>query len=698
MCGLVGFLGGVAGASGDDAVLRSMADQLILRGPDDEGYWSDTGQRIGLGHRRLAIVDLSPAGHQPMASASGRYVIAFNGEIYNHLDLRRELEKTGLPRRDAPRNDETARIDTSASPSRNDDLSGLPRFTRNDKADVSSRGQNGRGDPVEWRGHSDTETLLAGIEAWGLEATLKKSIGMFAIALWDRETNTLTLARDRMGEKPLYYGWQGSGEQLVFLFGSELKALKAHPAFVAEIDRGALCLLLRHNYIPAPYSIYQGIAKLEPGCLLSVSLAQPEPQIWKYWDMVDVARAGVAQPFSGTADEAVDALDMLTRDAVRQQMMADVPLGAFLSGGIDSSTVVALMQSQSSRPVKTFTIGFNEQGYNEAIHAKVVANHLGTEHTELYVTSGQAMDVIPRLPGLYCEPFADSSQIPTFLVSQLARQHVTVSLSGDAGDELFCGYNRYLLTQRMWKKLSSVPAPLRSLAAKALTTLSPDAWDNLAHLIPGASRWSMLGDKLHKGAAVLSSRSVDQLYLGMVSHLDHPADWVIGGHEPATRLTGLRPDLDDFNEVQQMMLLDSISYLPDDILAKLDRAGMGVSLEGRVPFLDHRVVAFAWSLPLEYKLREGQSKWPLRQVLYRYVPRELIDRPKMGFGVPLHDWLRGPLRDWAERLLDEARLHREGYFYPAPIRQMWAEHLSGKRNWMARLWCVLMFQAWLEEQ
>lgn len=646
MCGLTGFLGGNA----DAAVLQSMADQIYLRGPDDGGYWSDAAQKINMGHRRLAIVDLSPAGHQPMLSAQGRYVIAFNGEIYNHLDLRRELDG----------------IDCHASLA------------------------------MTWRGHSDTETLLAGIEAWGLEATLKKCIGMFAIALWDSVENKLTLARDRMGEKPLYYGWQGEGAQRVFLFGSELKALKAHPDFSADIDRGALCLLLRHNYIPAPHSIYKDIYKLEPGCLLSVSLMESEPVHSQYWDMVSVAKAGVAQPFSGTADEAVDALESLAKDAVRQQMMADVPLGAFLSGGIDSSTVVALMQAQSSRPVKTFTIGFNEPGYNEAEHARAVASHLGTDHTELYVTPSQAMDVIPRLPELYCEPFADSSQIPTFLVSQLAKQHVTVSLSGDAGDELFCGYNRYVLTRRLWKSLSAVPAPLRVLAAGGITALSPDAWDKLAHLIPGGTRWSMLGDKLHKGARVLASRTVDQLYLGMVSHLENPADWVIGGQEPATRLTGLRPDLEGMGEVEQMMLLDAISYLPDDILAKVDRAGMGVSLEGRVPFLDHRVVEFAWRLPLEYKLRDGQSKWPLRQVLYRHVPRELIDRPKMGFGVPLHDWLRGPLREWAEALLDEVRLQREGYFHPAPIRQMWAEHLSGKRNWMARLWCVLMFQAWLE--
>ena len=656
MCGLAGFIDGSSASptGGWPILLRRMGDAIRHRGPDDSGVWIDEHAGVGLVHRRLSILDLSPAGHQPMVSASRRFVMTFNGEIYNHLELRGLLEGGG------------------------------------GRASIAMTATGG------WRGHSDTETLLAGIEAWGVEATLKKSIGMFAIALWDRQTHTLTLARDRMGEKPLYFGWQRCGNERVFLFGSELKALKAHPAFAADIDRGALCLLLRHNYIPAPYSIYQDISKLEPGCLLTVSLAQPEPKIWNYWDTVKVASAGVAQPFAGTANEAVDALEVLVKDAVRQQMMSDVPLGAFLSGGIDSSTVVALMQAQSSRPVKTFTIGFNEGGYNEAVHAKAVARHLGTEHNELYVSSQQAMDVIPHLPSLYCEPFADSSQIPTFLVSQLARDYVTVSLSGDAGDELFCGYNRYQITEKLWHKLALVPAPLRALVAKGITALSPTAWDSLAGAIPGAGRYATLGDKLHKGAGVLASATVDDLYLGMVSHQRSPADWVICGQEPATHLTGLRPELAGLGTVERMMALDAISYLPDDILVKVDRAGMGVSLESRVPFLDHRVVEFAWSLPLNYKLREGQTKWPLRQVLYRYVPRELIDRPKMGFGVPLDDWLRGPLRDWAEELLDEARLAREGFFHPAPIRQIWAEHLSGRRNWMAQLWNVLMFQAWLE--
>lgn len=671
MCGFAGALGSIREVQADTA--RKMADTLVHRGPDDAGVWIDADEGIALAHRRLAVLDLSPAGHQPMCSASGRYVIAFNGEIYNHLELRKELGKfSGAPNVKLP-------LTPALSP--------------------QGRGNEcGGSGEIHWRGHSDTETLLAGFEAWGVDATLRKSIGMFAIALWDRQTRQLMLARDRMGEKPLYFGWQGEGERRSFLFGSELKALKAHPAFSAGVDRGALCLLLRHNYIPAPYSIYQGIAKLEPGCLLSVSLDQPETKIWKYWDMLEVARTGTRHPFVGAPDEAVDVLEKLAKDAVRQQMMADVPLGAFLSGGIDSSAVVALMQAQSSQPVKTFTIGFNEQGYNEAEHAKAVAHHLGTEHTELYVTPQQAMDVIPRLPGLYCEPFSDSSQIPTFLVAQLARQHVTVSLSGDAGDELFCGYNRYQMTHSLWRKLSAVPKPLRALAAKGIVSISSGNWDRAARFLPGMARYSSVGDKLHKGAQVLVSRTSDELYLGMVSHLSDPAEWVIGGKEPPTKLSRHHSDIEGLNEVERMMALDAVSYLPDDILVKVDRAAMGVSLESRVPFLDHRLVEFAWSLPLDYKLRDNQSKWPLRQVLYRHVPRELVDRPKMGFGVPLHDWLRGPLCDWANTLLDEGRLQREGYFHPAPIRQKWAEHLSGKRNWAYLLWNVLMFQAWLEAQ
>lgn len=643
MCGLTGYL-----IKNTDTplleMLREMAGAIVHRGPDSYGYWADAQAGIGLAHRRLAIVDLSPAGAQPMASVSARYVLAFNGEIYNHLHLRNTLQSEGK---------------------------------------VVS----------DWRGHSDTETLLAGFDAWGIEATLEKCIGMFAIAVWDKQTQTLTLARDRLGEKPLYYGWQGQGSRAAFLFGSELSALRQHPAFAADINRDALALYMRHNCIGGVQSIYSGIYKLAPGHMLTVSLAAQHPVVRAWWSAAAVARQSVAQPFSGSPDEAVNALEALLRDAVGQQMMADVPLGAFLSGGIDSSTVVALMQAQSSRPVRTFSIGFHEAGYNEAEHAKAVAQHLGTDHTELYVTAQQALDVIPKLPSLYSEPFADSSQIPTFLVSQLARQHVTVSLSGDAGDELFCGYNRYQMTEGLWGKLSRIPRPLRQMIAGLITALPPTTWDKLGAVLP----MSRVGDKLHKGAAVLGSHSVADLYRGMVSHWDDPASVVLCATEPASVLTGTAPNLQGLSDVEMMMALDMLSYLPDDILAKVDRAAMGVSLETRVPFLDHRVVEFAWSLPLHYKLRHGVTKWPLRQVLFRHVPRELIERPKMGFGVPIDQWLRGPLRDWAESLLSESRLRTEGFFNPVPIRQKWAEHLSGARNWQYHLWDVLMFQAWLEE-
>lgn len=638
---MCGFAGVFARTPSQDSLQR-MGQGIAHRGPDDSGIWIDPDAAIGLVHRRLSIIDLSPAGHQPMASACGRYVIAFNGEIYNHSELRKTLEHSS------------------------------------------------------WRGHSDTETLLIAIATWGIEATLKQCVGMFAFALWDRESRTLTLARDRLGEKPLYYGWQGE----TFLFGSELKALKAHPAFCAGIDRDALALFLRHNAIPAPYSIYQDIYKLPPGTFLQVHAGQKDARPVTYWSARSVAEVGQRNQFQGSDAEAAAELERLLGQAVDGQMVADVPLGAFLSGGIDSTTIVALMQAQSTRPVKTFTIGFNEAGYNEAEHARAVARHLGTEHIELYVTPQDAMDVIPSLPAIYDEPFADSSQIPTFLVSRLARSHVTVSLSGDGGDELFGGYNRYFWARSLWCRLGWIPRPLRAALAGVLTTLPPASWNKAFHKLeqwlPARLRYANPGDKLHKVAEILAVRSPEEIYLGLVSHWKNPAQLVLGSHEPPTLLTDpvYRADLPDFEH--RMMYLDTVTYLPDDILTKVDRAAMSVSLETRVPLLDHRVVGFAWTLPLAMKVRYGEGKWLLRQVLYRHVPQSLMERPKMGFGVPIDHWLRGPLKAWAAALIEPGRLVREGFFDPVPIQHKWAEHQLGNRNWSYYLWDVLMFQVWLE--
>jgi asparagine synthase (glutamine-hydrolysing) len=630
--------------NGLDISLAKMLSAIEHRGPDSDGVWHASSPPIALGQKRLAIVDLSPTGAQPMHSACGRYVITYNGEIYNHLKLRAQLPE------------------------------------------------------VAWRGHSDTEVLLESISAIGVSATLAKCIGMFAFALWDKQAHTLTLCRDRFGEKPLYYGWLGKGVGRVFVFGSELKALKAHPAFKAEINRDALTSLMRYGYIPAPSSIYQGICKLEAGCIASVELTDQGIDITRYWNSAQVAARQRSRPQTGQV-EVLDNLEVLLKDAVAQQMMADVPLGAFLSGGVDSSTVVALMQSQSMRPVKTFTIGFNDQGYDEARHAKLVAQHLGTEHTEMVVSPQEAQAVVGLLPHMYCEPFADSSQIPTYLVSKLARQHVTVSLSGDAGDEVFGGYNRYPSTSQLWPKLQQTPLWARSLAANAITCVSPGAWTSMSNRLPPSKHFSKLhhlGDKLHKAAGVLASRNIDDLYRGLVSHTSNPDSWVVGGLDHAATSVFDNPNLVGLDNVEKMMLIDTQTYLADDILCKVDRAAMAVSLESRVPFLDHRVFEFAWSLPMDTKIHHGITKWPLRQILYRYVPQKLIDRPKMGFGIPLHDWLRGPMKAWAEELLDEARLQREGYFHPAPVRQAWQRHLSGKYNYAHKLWPVLMFQAWLE--
>jgi asparagine synthase (glutamine-hydrolysing) len=626
-----------------------MADQLVHRGPDDSGVWVDGEAGIALGFRRLAILDLSPAGHQPMTSSNGRYVIVFNGEVYNFAELRRDLE---------------------------------------------SRGHS-------FRGHSDTEVMLEAVSEWGLEAAVKRFVGMFAFALWDRHARVLHLVRDRLGIKPLYCGCQNK----TFLFGSELKALRVHPDFQPEINRGALALYLRYAYIPQPYSIYQGIWKLPPGCILSLRAGtQTSSELSgaaPYWSAKEVYENGAASPFRGSEGEAIEELDRLLRESVRLRMIADVPLGAFLSGGIDSSTVVALMQAQSHRPVKTFTIGFHAQEFNEAAHARTVAAHLGTEHTEMYVTPKEAMDVIPKLPTLYDEPFADSSQIPTYLVSALTRRHVTVSLSGDGGDELFGGYQRYSNARRFWKNVRRFPHFTRKALARVIRVCKPATYDRLigglASLLPRLARPSTVGERMYRLAEVLTATNPEELYRQLASYWNSPAEVVLDANELPVLLTQSSDWARLADISQRMMFLDLATYLPDDILAKVDRASMGVSLEARVPILDHRVVEFAARLPISMKVRSGQGKWLLRQLLYRYVPRELVERPKMGFSVPIEDWLRGPLRDWAEGLLNQDRLRREGFFRPEPIGELWAEHLSGQRNWHGHLWNVLMFQAWREK-
>ncbi len=649
MCGLAGFFGPATRNDADlSAIAQRMNDTIYLRGPDSHGTWSDQQHGIALGHRRLSILDLSPEGHQPMASENGRFVIVFNGEVYNFQEIRSELEALG---------------------------------------------HNG------WRGHSDTEVMLAAFAQWGVHEATKRFNGMFAFAVWDRDEKKLTLGRDRLGEKPLYYGWADDG---TLIFGSELKTFKPHPSFKAEINRDAIAGLLRLNYIADPHSIYQGVKKLPPASLLTWdgSSARPGPEL--YWDLRKVAEASLDNPFRGSDQDAVDELEKILLDAVKIRMISDVPLGAFLSGGVDSSTVVALMQAQSSKPVRTFTIGFNEKSFNEAIFAKDVAKHLGTDHTELYVTPSDALNVIPKLPALYDEPFSDYSQIPTFLVSELARKHVTVALSGDAGDELFCGYERYFVGRSIWNKISAMPGFARKMTAGALTTLSARTLNTMIEpfkkLLPEKYHHVSVGDKMHKLAEVLQVSEPVDMYQNLVSHWKHPEQVVINGHDPVTALTNNSnwPRVADFSH--RMMHLDMETYLPGDILTKVDRASMGVSLEGRIPLLDPRVIEFAWRLPLSMKVKGDKGKWVLRQVLYKHVPSSMIDRPKMGFSVPIGDWLRGELRDWAEALLDESRLKREGYFHPAPIRDKWREHLEGSRNWQYYLWDVLMFQAWLEAQ
>tara|TARA_Y100001970_G_scaffold86868_1_gene109610 strand:- start:12878 stop:14827 length:1950 start_codon:yes stop_codon:yes gene_type:complete len=649
MCGLTGFLGFDSSPNINlSAILKDMTEEIRHRGPDDQGCWMDKDSQIALGHQRLSILDLSSAGKQPMISNSGDLVLIYNGEIYNHLSLRDKLESQ-------------------------------------------------RNSPI-WKGHSDTETLLACFESWGIEKTIKESNGMFAFAVWSKKTRTLTLGRDRFGEKPLYYGWQGKGSNKSFLFGSELKSFKKHPSFEGKVSRNSLTLFSRYSSVPSPDTIYEDIYKLQPGKLLSVSLSQPTPKLSSYWSLIEVAKDGLKNQFTGTEQDAIQELDQLLKQSIKEQMISDVPLGAFLSGGVDSSTIVALMSHISQNKIKTFTIGFDEIGYNEALHAKEVANFLGTDHTELYVSSKLARDVIPKLPQIYDEPFSDSSQIPTFLVSQLAKKDVSVSLSGDGGDEIFGGYNRYVFTKNFWNKISLLPSPLRSVMAKFINTVSPYKADNFIAFLGLTKQFPNLGSKLEKVSIGLNKDNIDDLYLSLVSNWQEPLTLVKDSIEPVSYVNNKELKFDSFDPIQSMMIKDSLTYLPDDILTKVDRAAMSLSLESRVPFLNHNIFEFTSTLPLDLKVRGNETKWILRQVLYNYVPKEIIERPKVGFAVPIDNWLRGELRDWAEDLLDERKIIQEGFFNPKVISSKWNQHLTKKKNWDQQLWDVLMFQSWLREQ
>jgi asparagine synthase (glutamine-hydrolysing) len=644
VCGLTGFLDrrGTMPADGMVDRARSMAARIAHRGPDDSGEWVDPASGIALAFRRLSIVDLSPLGHQPMHSQSGRWVIAFNGEVYNFLALRAELEGAG----------------------------------------------------VRFRSHSDTEVMLAAFEAWGVREATTRFNGMFAFALWDRQTRALWLGRDRMGKKPLYYGFARDG---ALVFGSELKALAAYPGLERNISRDALALYLQYGYVPGPYSIFEGIYKAPPASLLRFDDGVAEPESIRYWSMLDVVQQGASDPFPGGDDEALSRIDDLIRESCRLRMIADVPLGAFLSGGIDSSLVVAAMQAQSSTAVRTFTIGFDEPAYNEATYAAAVARHLGTDHTELYVSAVEARAVIPRLPAIYDEPFGDASQIPTFLVSALARQHVTVALSGDGGDELFGGYNRHVWAAGRSARLMTLPRPIRKAAAATLRAVPKSAWESIyavaRPLLPSSLRASAPGEKAHKFAYALGSDSARQAYFDLVTLWPDALQLVRGALALKTAVNTTDVHLPSLSG--EMMFFDAVSYLPDDILVKVDRAAMAVSLEPRAPLLDMSVVAFAATLPLRMKIRNGRGKWILRRVLERYVPPVLFERPKTGFGIPIDEWLRGPLREWAEEFLSERRLDGEGFFDARAIRAAWSEHLAGRGNWQQPLWAMLMFEAWL---
>jgi asparagine synthase (glutamine-hydrolysing) len=642
MCGITGFLDErQRPRAAAEAIVSAMSAALAHRGPDDSGSWVDAEAGIALGHRRLSIIDLSPTGHQPMSTADGRYHISYNGEIYNYAEIAERLRQAG----------------------------------------------------VALRGRSDTEVLIEGFARWGVAETLAQCEGMFALALWDRQRRRLTLARDRLGIKPLYWSRQGG----LFLFASELKALHCHPDWRSAVDRDAVAAFLRFGYVPAPGSIYGDTHKLAPGAMLTIGHGGAA-ELDYYWRLADIAEAGLRSPAAGSDDERVAALEIVLRRAVRNEMVSDVPLGAFLSGGVDSSLVVALMQAESARRIRTFTIGFTGDGYDEAQRARRVAAHLGTDHTELYVEDDTARAVIPHLPAWYDEPFADSSQIPTQIVSRLARRQVTVALSGDGGDELFAGYTRYRWSRRLDTLRRLVPSALRRGVGGGLGALPEPMLRAAFALLPARYRPTMAEQKVQKLAALLREDDGDGIYRSLVSLWPEPASLVRGAAEPSGFAANLELSHRFADPVERMMVLDALTYLPDDLLTKVDRASMSVALEVRVPLLNHRVVETAWRLPLDLKLRRGTTKWALRQILYRHVPRALIERPKQGFSVPLSAWLRGPLRAWADDLLSPAMLRRGDWLEPEPIALRWREHRSGRRDWSQSLWAVLMLQSWLAEQ
>jgi asparagine synthase (glutamine-hydrolysing) len=639
MCGITGFWDTRSQYRKQEAEAlgEKMAYAIKERGPDSSGLWFEEVTGLLFAHRRLAIQDLSPQGHQPMHSPSKRFTTIYNGEIFNAPEIQQSLVEKGYT----------------------------------------------------FRGHSDTEVMLAAFEEWGIQASVEKFIGMFAIVLWDQKVKKLYLIRDRLGIKPLYWGWQKG----VLFFGSQLKSFYPHPAWEGVISKEALISFFRFAYVPAPLSIYEGIQKLEPGAILEIS-RDGTTQQHTYWSMKTAYEAGKENPFSGTIEDARADLDLLLKDAVKKRLLSDVPVGAFLSGGVDSSLVVALMQNQSSQSVKTFSIGFHENLYNEAHYAKDVAKHLGTEHHELYVTSKDAQAVIPHLSDWYDEPFADSSQIPTYLVSKLAREYVAVSLSGDGGDEFFAGYTRYFVGERLWRGAEKIPPFFRKNLSSLVKNIPSSFWNGIETIAPKSFCPKHLADKALKLSCLLNQESLGGYYRSLVSQWDEPTSLVVGGRES---FPGVWNALKDEDYVGTMQFLDSVTYLPDDILAKVDRASMAVSLEARVPLLDHRVVEFSWRLPLEMKVYHGQGKRILRDVLYQYVPKKLIERPKMGFGIPVGEWMRTDLKEWAESLLSPSALSQSGLLNIEPIRKRWAEHLLGKRDWQYSLWAVLMFQAWYEK-